>query len=95
MDHGQTMKFLKWITFLILALLIVFGTLTFHPETSHHLENNFRNNIIRSFEDSEMPTQLHDIELSFWPLLIKWSLMNIARNSTPVSYTHLTLPTKA
>ena len=77
------MKFLKWITFLILALLIVLGALTLHPETSHHLENNFRNNIIRSFEDSEMPTQLHDVDLSFWPLLIKWSLMNIARNSAP------------
>jgi len=77
------MKFLKWITFLILALLIVFGTITLHPETSYHLENNFRKNIIRSFEDSEMPTQLHEIELSFWPLLIKWPLMNIARRSPP------------
>ena len=83
MDHGQTMKFFKWIIFLILALLIIFGALTLHPETSHHLENNFRNNIIRSFEDSGMPTQFHDLELSLWPLLIKWPLMNIARNSAP------------
>ena len=75
------MKFLKWITFLILALLIILGALTLHPETSHHLENNFRNNIIRSFEDSGMPTQLHDLELTLWPLLIKWRLMDIARNS--------------
>ena len=83
MDHGQTMKFLKWITCLILAFFLVLVALTLHPETAHHLENNFRNNIIRSFEDSEMPTQLHDIELSFWPLLIKWPLMNIARKSPP------------
>ena len=68
------MKLLKWITFLILALLIVLGALTLYPETSHHLENNFRDNIIRSFEDSGMPTQFHDLELSLWPLLIKWSL---------------------
>ena len=77
------MKFLKWITFLIPALLIVLGALTLHPETSHHLENNFRKNIIRSFEDSGMPTQLHDLELTLWPLLIKWRLMDIARNSAP------------
>ena len=77
------MKFLKWITFLILAFLIVLGVLTLHPETSHHLENNFRKNIIRSFEDSGMSTQLHDLELTLWPLLIKWRLMDIARNSAP------------
>ena len=37
--------------------------------------------MIRSFEDSGMPTKLPDIEISFWPLLIKWPLLNIARNS--------------
>ena len=30
-----------------------------------------------------MPTQLHDLELTLWPLLIKWRLMDIARNSAP------------
>ena len=83
MDHGQTMKFLKWIACLILAFFLVFVALTLQPETAQHLEKNFRNNMIRSFEDSGMPTQFHDIELSLWPLLIKWSLMNIVRNSTP------------
>ena len=81
MDHGQTMKFLKWITCLILALLLVLVAFTLHPETTDHLENNFQNNMIRSFEDSGMPTQLYDIKLSIWPLLIKWPLMKIARNS--------------
>lgn len=77
------MKFLKWITMLILAVLIVLGALTLHPKTAHHLANNFRNNMIRSFEDSGMRTQLDNPELSFWPLLIKWPLMSIARNSPP------------
>ena len=83
MDYGQTMKFLKWITFSILALFLVLAALTSHPETAHHLEKNFRNNMIRTFEDSGMPTQFHDLELSLWPLLIKWPLMNIVRNSVP------------
>ena len=83
MDHGQTMKFLKWITCLILAFFLILVVLTLQPETAHHLEKNFRNNMIRSFEDSGMPTQFHDLELSLLPLLIKWSLMNIARNSAP------------
>ncbi len=82
MDYGQTMKFLKWITCLILVFFLVLVALSWQPETAHHLENNFKNNMIRSFEDSGMPTQFHDLELSLWPLLIKWSLMNIARNST-------------
>ena len=81
MDHGQTMKLLKWMTFLILSLFVIIVALTFSQETARNLEKNFRNNIIRSFEDSGMPTQLDDIEISFWPLLIKWPLLNIARNS--------------
>ena len=81
MDHRQTMKFLKWITLLILALFVVIVALTFHPGTSRNLEENLLKNMIRSFEDSGMPTQLHGIEISFWPLLIKWPLYNIARNS--------------
>ena len=77
------MKFLKWIFFLILAPLIILVALTFHPDTTTNLENNFRTNVIRSFEDSEMTTQLHKLKLSFWPLLIKWRMLNIVRNSTP------------
>ena len=84
MDHGQTMKFVKWITVLILALFVIFVALTFYPDTTSNLEKNFRNNMIRSFEDSGMPTELPDIEISFWPLLIKWPLLNIARNSDSV-----------
>ena len=81
MDHGQTMKFVKFITVLILALFVILIASTFYPETSSNLEINFRNNMIRSFEDSGMPTKLPDIEISFRPLLIKWPLLNIARNS--------------
>ena len=81
MDHGQTMKYVKWITVLILAFFLILVSLTFFPETALNLEKNFRNNMIRSFEDSGMLTELPDIEISFWPLLIKWPLLNIARNS--------------
>ena len=84
MDHGQTMKFVKWITVLILALFVILVSLTFYPETARNLEKNFRKNMIRSFEDSGMPTELPDIEISFWPLLIKWPLLNISRNSDSV-----------
>ena len=83
MDHGQTMKFVKWITVLILVLFAILVASTFYPENTRNLEKNFRNNMIRSFEDSGMPTELPDIEISFWPLLIKWPLLNIARNSAP------------
>ena len=75
------MKFLKWTIFLILALIIIIVSISMHPETIRHLENNFRNNVIRSFEESDMPTQLHDPEISFWPFIIKWPFLNIARNS--------------
>ena len=71
MDHGQTMKFVKWITVLILALFLILVASTFYPENARNLEKNFRNNMIRSFEDSGMPTELPEIEISFWPLLIK------------------------
>ena len=81
MDHGQTMKYVKWITVLILAFFLILVSLTFFPETALNLEKNFRKNMIRSFEDSGMLTELPDIEISFWPLLIKWPLLNISRNS--------------
>ena len=82
MDHGQIMKFVKWITFLIMGLFVILAVITFNSGTARLLEKNLRNNMIRSFEDSGMLTQLHDIEISFWPLLIKWPLLNIARNSS-------------
>ena len=121
MDHGQKMKFFKWVFFSILVFFAIFVTLTLHPDTTRNLEKNFKKNVIRSFEDSEMSTKLQELELSFWPLLMKWSLLHISRNSISelpnsllqifqstklsdcilsinpgsVSYTHLTLPTKA
>ena len=67
MDHGQTMKYVKWITVLILALFVILIASTFYPETARNLEKNFRNNLIRSFEGSGMPTELPEIEISFWP----------------------------
>ena len=84
MDHGQTIKFMKFITVLILALFVILIASTFYPETTLNLEKNFRKNIIRSFEDSGMLTEFPNIEISFWPLLIKWPLLNIARNSDSV-----------
>ncbi len=84
MDHWQKMKFLKWITVLILVFIVVLVSLTFYPETTRNLEKNFRKNMIRSFHDSGMPTELPDVEISFWPLLIKWPFLNIARNSDSV-----------
>ena len=81
MDHWQKMKLLTWITALTLVFIVVLVSLTFYPETTRNLEKNFRNNMIRSFDDSGMQTELPEIEISFWPLLIKWPLLNIARNS--------------
>jgi len=81
MDHWQKIKFVKWITVLTLVFIVVLVSLTFYPETTRNLEKNFRNNLIRSFYDSGMQTELPDIEISFWPLLIKWPFLNIARNS--------------
>jgi len=81
MDNGQKMKFFKWITFLSLALLITLLAISLHPKTVSHLENNLRKNVIRSFEDSMMPTQLIDLKLSLWPLLINWPSLNIERNA--------------
>lgn len=77
------MKLLKWLSVLILALITVLVVLTLHPKTAHHLANNFRNNMIRSFEDSGMHTQLQNVELSFWPLLIEWPKMKITRTTPP------------
>ena len=81
MDHWQKIKFVKWITVLTLVFIVVLVSLTFYPETTRNLEKNFRKNMIRSFHDSGMPTELPDVEISFWPLLIKWPFLNIARNS--------------
>ena len=84
MDHWQKIKFVKWITVLTLVFIVVLVSLTFYPETTRNLEKNFRNNMIRSFDDSGMQTELTEIEISFWPLLIKWPFLNIARNSDSV-----------
>ena len=84
MDHWQKIKFVKWITVLTLVFIVVLVSLKFYPETTRNLEKNFRNNIIRSFDDSGMQTELTEIEISFWPLLIKWPFLNIARNSDSV-----------
>ena len=75
------MKFFKLVTILILSLLIILVAVTLHPDIARHLENNFKNNLARSFADSDMQTQLNDLEISVWPLLIKWQFLNIARNS--------------
>ena len=84
MDHWQKMKFVKWITVLTLVSIVVLVPLTFYQGTTRNLEKNFRNNMIRSFDDSGMQTELPEIEISFWPLLIKWPFLNIARNSDSV-----------
>ena len=81
MDNGQEMIFLKWVTFLSLALIITLVAFSLHPKIVSHLEKNLQKNVIRSFEDSMMSTQLNDLKLSFWPLLINWPSLKIARNS--------------
>ena len=77
------MKLLKWGGFLIITVLLTLGGLTLHPEMSYQLETNFRKNLIRSFEDSGMQTQLKIKDLSIWPPLIKWSFLKIARPTPP------------
>ena len=77
------MKLLKWGGFLIITLLLTLGALTLHPEMSYQLETNFRKNIIRSFKDSGMQTQLSNLDLSIWPLIINWSFLKIERPSLP------------
>ena len=77
------MKLLKWGGFLIITVLLTLGALTLHPEMSYQLETNFRKNIIRSFKDSGMQTQLSNLDLSIWPLIINWSFLKIERPSLP------------
>ena len=63
--------------------MLALGVITFDPDTIPQLTTNFRKNLIRSFEDSGMQTQLKIINLSIWPPLIKWSFLKIARPTPP------------
>ena len=51
-----------------MAVIIFLVTLTFIPETASHLEKNFQKNVIRSFENYKMQTQLDDHE--FYDLVV-------------------------
>ena len=73
------MKLLKWGGILIFSVMLALGVITLGPDTIPQLTTNFRKNLIRSFEDSGMQTQLKIIDLSIWPPLIKWSFLKIAR----------------
>ena len=77
------MKLFKWGSILILTGVLALGVLTLHPNTVPQLKTNFRKNLIRSFKDSGMQTQLKIIDLSIWPPLIKWSFLKIARPTPP------------
>ena len=77
------MKLLKWGGMLLFAGALALGALTLHPDTTLQLATNFRKNMIRSFKDSGMQTQLKNLDLSIWPLLIKWEFLKIARPSLP------------
>ena len=77
------MKIFKWGSILILTGVLALGVLTLHPDTVPQLKTNFRKNLIRSFKDSGMQTQLKIIDLSIWPPLIKWSFLKIARPTPP------------
>ena len=77
------MKLLKWGGILIFSVMLALGAITLHPDTIPQLTKNFRKNLIRSFEDSGMQTQLKIIDLSIWPPLIKWSFLRIARPTPP------------
>ena len=78
------MKKFKWVCILFFAGFMALGVLTLHPDTIPKLTTNFRKNLIRSFNDSGMQTQLKIIDLSIWPPLIKWSFLRIARPTPPV-----------
>jgi len=83
MDHWGIMKLLKWGGMLLFVLVLALGALTVHPDTTLQLATNFRKNMIRSFKDSGMQTQLKNLDLSIWPLLIKWTFLKIERPSLP------------
>jgi hypothetical protein len=74
---------LKWGGILIFSVMLALGVITLDPGTIPQLTTNFRKNLIRSFEDSGMQTQLKIIDLSIWPPLIKWSFLKIARPTPP------------
>ena len=63
--------------------MLALRVITLDPDTIPQLTTNFRKNLIRSFEDSGMQTQLKIINLSIWPPLIKWSFLKIARPTPP------------
>ena len=77
------MKLFKWGSILILTGVLALGVITLHPDTVPQLKVNFRKNLVRSFKDSGMQTQLKIIDLSIWPPLIKWSFLKIARPKPP------------
>ena len=77
------MKLFKWGSILILTGVLALGVLTLHPDTVPQLKTNFRKNLIRSFKDSGMQTQLKNLDLSIWPPLIKWSFLKIAHPKSP------------
>ena len=78
------MKLFKWACILFFAGVMALGVLTLHPDAIPQLTTNFRKNLIRSFKDSGMQTQLKIIDLSIWPPLIKWSFLKIARPTPAV-----------
>ena len=63
--------------------MLALGVITLDPDTIPQLITNFQKNLIRSFKDSGMQTQLKIIDLSIWPPLIKWSFLKIARPTPP------------
>ena len=77
------MKLFKWVCILFFTGVMALGVLTLHPDTIPQLTTNFRKNIIRSFKDSGMQTQLSNLDLSIWPLIINWSFLKIGRPSLP------------
>ena len=83
MCHWGIMKLLKWGGILIFSVMLALGVITLGPDTIPQLTTNFRKNLIRSFEDSGMQTQLKIIDLSIWPPLIKLSFLKIARPTPP------------
>jgi len=77
------MKLLKWGCILLFTGVLVLGVLKLYPDITTQLTTNFRKNLIRSFNDSGMKTQLKNLELSIWPPIIKWEFLKIARPSPP------------
>jgi len=81
------MRWIKWITLVsvlcAVALWVSVGAVIEDPNTIPQLEKNFHQNLVRSFEDSGMKTQLDGVSVSVWSPEIRWDSLSISRENAP------------